>query len=320
MPADWSSYNQHNFHTARGSLLVPYPSAEEAFRLSNTHAPTNDFSSLGLSDFFIAHRRVAHRRLDCLSLSGNTQELLSQGVQVGLERREPYNPILEASIGYAGAAAVTVMDEVAFVNERQDERMEEIEEGALSLVPRVMLVEEENRQLREVQQSQEKWIVQDGERIWELERLVGMLRTLINSLVETVGLVRNDVARIHHQFVNNWVNRRAKRRPDQVQMLVEHEGRLIPIEEPINLAERRLTPHPSQIIDLTDNSDDVMLSSSGSSIESIRDFGEEEEEQAWNEEGETIEAEVHQAMADPAPEYLPPYQDPPGIDDPFVSE
>ena len=73
-------------------------------------------------------------------LSGNTQELLSQGVQVSLKRREPYDPILEASIGYAGAAAVAIMDEVAFVNERQDERMEGIEEGALSLVPRVMSV------------------------------------------------------------------------------------------------------------------------------------------------------------------------------------
>ena len=103
-------------------------------------------------------------------------------------------------------------------------------------------------------------------------------------------------------------------------MLVEHEGRLIPIEEPIDLAERRLTPHPSQIIDLTDDSDEVMPSSPGSSVKSIRDFGEEEQEQARNEEGLMIEAEVRRAMADPAPEYLPPYQDPPGINDPFVSE
>ena len=76
-------------------------------------------------------------------------------------------------------------------------------------------------------------------------------------------------------------------------MLVEHEGRLISIEEPIDLAERRPTLHPSQIIDLTDDSDDVMLGSSGSLVELIRDFGEEEEEEeARNEEGETIEAEV----------------------------
>ena len=75
-------------------------------------------------------------------------------------------------------------------------------------------------------------------------------------------------------------------------MLVAHKGRLIPIEELIDLAERRLTPHPHDIIGLTDNSDDVMPGTSESSVELIRDFGAEEEEQAWNEEGEMIEAEV----------------------------
>ena len=98
-------------------------------------------------------------------MSGNTQELLSRGVQVGLERREPYNPILEASIGYVGAAAVAVMDEVPYVNERQDERMEGIDESVLGLLSRVTSVEEENCQLREVQRAQEERIVQDGERI-----------------------------------------------------------------------------------------------------------------------------------------------------------
>ena len=211
------------------------------------------------------------------------------------------------------------MDEVAYVNERQDRRMKGIEEGTLGLLSRVVSVEE-NCQLREVQWAQEEWIVRDRERIRDLERSVGTLRMLINSLVETVGLVQNDVARIHHRFVNNQVNHQAKRHPVQVQMLVAHEGRLIPIEEPIDLAERRPTPHLHEVIDLTNDSDDVMPGTSGSLDESIRDFAEEEEEQAFNEEGETIEAEVCQVMADPAPEYLPPYQDPPGIDDPFVSE
>ena len=53
---------------------------------------------------------------------------------------------------------MAVMNEVAFVNERQDERMKGIEEGALSLVSRVVSVEEENRQLREVQRAQEERI------------------------------------------------------------------------------------------------------------------------------------------------------------------
>src|ERR1700743_230213 len=103
-------------------------------------------------------------------------------------------------------------------------------------------------------------------------------------------------------------------------MLVEHEGRLIPIEEPIDLAKRRPTPHPHDVIDLTNDSDEVMPGSSGSLVELIRDFGAEEEEQAHNAEGETLGAEVRQAMADPAPKYLPPYEDPPSIDHPFVSK
>ena len=155
MPADWSSYNQHNFQTAWGRSLVPYLSTE-AFWWSNTHSPDDNFSSLGLSDFFIAHWHVACHRLDRLTLLSNTQELLAWGVQVGLKCREPYNPILEASIGYAGATAVAIIDGLAFVNERQDKMMEGIEEGTLSLISRVVLVEEENCQLREVQQAQEE--------------------------------------------------------------------------------------------------------------------------------------------------------------------
>ena len=155
----------------------------------------------------------------------NTRELLVRGVQVGLKRREPYNPILEASISYAGAAAVAVINEVVFVNKRQDERIEGIGEGVLGLTARVLSVEEENHQLREVNRNLEECVGRDGERVRSLERTVGTLRTLINSLVETVGLVQNDVAWINHRFVNNQVNCcRAKPRSEQVQMLVEYEG------------------------------------------------------------------------------------------------
>ena len=126
MPADCSSFNQHNFETAQGHTLVPYPSAKEAFQWSNTHSPSDDFFSLGLSDFFIAHQQVAHCWLDQLALEANTHEHLSWSVSVGIECREPYNAILEAGIGYAGAATIVVMDKVAFVNKKQDKRMEGI--------------------------------------------------------------------------------------------------------------------------------------------------------------------------------------------------
>ena len=122
---------------------------------------------------------------------------------------------------------------------------------------------------------------------------------------------------INPRFVNNQINcRQAEPRPQQVQMLVQYGGQLVPIEEPIDLAERRPTPHPHTVIDLTDEDDKITPDSEWS----VRDFMAEEEEQAWNEEEEMIKAKVSRAAADPALEYLPPYQDPPGIDDSFVSE
>ena len=100
--------------------------------------------------------------------------------------------------------------------------------------------------------------------------------------------------------------------------MVGYKGWLVPIKELIDLVERRPTPHPCIVIDLTgDDEDDGVPDSEGGSV---RDFVGEEKEQAANEEEEMLHAKSNRAAADPAPEYLPSYQDPPGIDDPFVSE
>ena len=64
-------------------------------------------------------------------------------------------------------------------------------------------------------------------------------------------------------------------------MLVEYEGQLVPIEEPIDLVERRPTPHPHTVIDLTDEDDEIVPDSEGL----VRDFMAEEEEQARMVEG-----------------------------------
>ena len=37
-----------------------------------------------------------------------------------MERREPYNTVLEAAMGYAGACSVAAMDNLALVNEKVD--------------------------------------------------------------------------------------------------------------------------------------------------------------------------------------------------------
>src|SRR5258705_6879679 len=116
-----SSHNQHRFPSTRDDLARPYPSAHDVYRHSNVHNPDDDeFTDLGLSDFFITHRRVARRKLERLQLSSYQAGLLSRGVQVGMERREPYNAVLEAAMGYAGACSVAAMDDVVLVNEKVD--------------------------------------------------------------------------------------------------------------------------------------------------------------------------------------------------------
>ena len=93
----------------------------------------------------------------------------------------------------------SVIDEVTFVNKRQDVRMEGIER-VLGLAARVLSVEEENHQQREVNRNLKKRAGREGERIRSLERTIGTLKMLLNSFVEMVGLVQNDMARINHRF------------------------------------------------------------------------------------------------------------------------
>src|SRR5258707_10107214 len=78
-----SSHNQHHFSSARDDLSHPYPSDRDVYRRSNTHNPDEDeFANVGLSDFFIAHRCVARRKLEHLQLTLYQAGLLSRGVQV----------------------------------------------------------------------------------------------------------------------------------------------------------------------------------------------------------------------------------------------
>ena len=157
-----------------------------------------------------------------------------------------------------------------------------------------------------------------------MERTNGVLRNLVDGLVVTVGQVQNNLARLTHRVVNGSRAPSLCAEPieDRIQMLLGYQGRLVPIEEPIDLAERAPTPHPCEVINLTldDDNDYLVPDSEEGSDGSFRDFAAEEAEQATNEEYQTEQAAIAEAAADPAPEYLPPYQDPPGIDEPFLRD
>src|SRR5882762_5511949 len=64
-----SNFNRDRFVSARDDLSRPYPKAEDVYLRSDNVSSEEEFADLGLSDFFIAHRRVARRKLDCLQLT-----------------------------------------------------------------------------------------------------------------------------------------------------------------------------------------------------------------------------------------------------------
>src|SRR6267378_5625794 len=64
-----SNFNRDRFVSARDDLSRPYPKAEDVYLRSDNVSSEEEFADLGLSDFFIAHRRVVRCKLDCLQLT-----------------------------------------------------------------------------------------------------------------------------------------------------------------------------------------------------------------------------------------------------------
>src|SRR5579864_8403206 len=98
-------------------------------------------------------------------------------------------------------------------------------------------------------------------------------RHLVDGLIEEVGMLRDDLAQLTHRVAGQRTPLRAEGTP---QWLIPHVGCLVPIEEPA----------PREVIDLTDNSDEVVPDSDvdrvedRESVQEVVDLGAEEEEQA----------------------------------------
>ena len=223
------------------------------------------------------------------------------------------------------------MDELASINERCDSsvidvKMEDLDRRIVALIDegirdhetvRMTGVEERERSQRwnervvletrhlegeiELLRTQ----LSDERRArWDLARSHAELRTLTNGLVQTVGDLRDDLARLTRWVSNGLPRARplvdsARMAAEPIHMLIKHEGRLVEIGE-VDQAKDEIVPD----------------STCGSPA---RDFLAEEEEQAqearWNNEL-TFHAKVEAARADPALEYegAPEYQDPPLYD------
>jgi hypothetical protein len=211
-----SSHNIHRFTHAGDYASRPYHFAMDVYICSNRPSDT-DTSDLGLLDFFIAHHQVACRCLERLDLNSSTAKLLSRGSLPQLKRREPYNWVLEASIGYAASCGVAVMDEVAIVNKRAmeiDERVMEMNGRVGTLLDGVEELRRRNRQF-DLAVEAERNTCQTLER-----RLIAHVE-LFNGLMSEVGVMRDDHTRLVARVNRGYLLARAEAAP---QPLVEYDG------------------------------------------------------------------------------------------------
>ena len=237
-----SLHNRDRFSSARDDLSHPYPSYKDVYLRSNTSNPGSDeFQDLGLNDFLVAQRRVARRKLEHLQLTPFQGSLFSRGVQPHWEQREPYNAILEASIGYAVLCGVVVMDEVADLKERVDVRMEEVEGDVGTLKGEVVDLRNELREPREAhgwlsrQVSELNTLAEDMRRHLRLprtpeERAAARIKADLRAAEERRRLAEEEST--NSEWERHALRMAENRAVRRASTLVGFQGQLVPIGEP----------------------------------------------------------------------------------------
>ena len=290
-----STHNWDGFTSACDDLTCPYPCYGDIYaRSSLSDIHDEEFADLGLNDFLVAQRQVARRKLEHLQLTPHQKSLLSWGVQPHWEQQEPYNAVLEASIGYAASCGVVVMDEVASLNKRVEDNSEQRrEEGAMTM-----------RRVRDLEDS----LANEQEAHLRLAHQVGELTQELREIRRQIGLPSTSLA-VRRANVDEAINEEWER---QVTRLVEHrtmrraqtltefQGHLVPIEEPD--CAKDLPVRDIEVIDLTGEPEVIDLTG-GPAVMNL--LG-EEEEQALEEIRRGVimfDVEVWAARVDPSPEY-----------------
>ena len=100
--------------------------AASFFERSNTHRPTSTFDDLWNADFVLAATRVSRCQLSRLEISPYQEALLARGVHHRHQGQAPDGQ-MEQAMGYSGAVGMMLMDEMAGICGRAEERFTSIQ-------------------------------------------------------------------------------------------------------------------------------------------------------------------------------------------------
>ena len=263
-----STHNWDGFTSACDDLTCPYPRYEDIYARSSSHdIHDEEFADLGLNNFLVAQRWVARQKLECLQLTPHQGSLLSRGVQPHWEQQEPYNAVLEASIGYTVSCSIVVMDEAASLNERVEDGLEQRREEGVMMMRRV-------RDLEDSLANKQEAHLQLAHQVGELTQVLREIRRQIR-LPSTSLAVRR--ANVDEAIDEEWERQATQlaecRTMRRAQTLTEFQGRLVPIREPDHAED--LPVREVEVINLTGEPEVIDLTGGLAVIDLL---GEEEEQ------------------------------------------
>ncbi|KAF9779669.1 hypothetical protein BJ322DRAFT_1113458 [Thelephora terrestris] len=243
----------------------PYPTLGNVIDRSATADPEEGFTDLGFRDFIQASCRVSRCKLARIKTNPYAEELLTRGVEFVTEMNETYNSILEASVTHTSNVGTMLMDELAYVQARVDNRKEDTKK-----------LEEWKETAQDIMHGQEDTIIQQLADIDLLKGELVTMKDLVRSLVSKTDRLEDD--RVHLTRRVSELTREVRdlqRRcqepevrvgeeepmiPERAEsppagFMVPVEGRLVPVDDKvIEIGEeefyqnlgivRRDTPHP----------------------------------------------------------------------------
>ena len=179
--------------------------AASFFERSDTHRPTSTFDDLWNADFVLAATRVGRRQLSRLEVSPYQEALLARGV-CRRHRGQAPDGRMEQVMGYTGAVGTMLMDEMAGVCGRAEERFTGIRTDISKLETELLKARDWSARVQDQIDGLETHVRRlEASRRAMREDMDEMTRNM-NGLLELNRQMIRDILQLRMSVVHGWGN------------------------------------------------------------------------------------------------------------------
>ena len=199
------------------------------FEQSDTHHPTSTFNDLWNADFVLAATRVSRRQLSQLEISPYQEALLARGVCRWHWGQAP-DGWMEQAMGYTGAIGTMLMDEMAGICGRVEERFTGIQTDIGKLEMELLKAQDWSARAQDKVDGLEMHIRRlEASRRAMREDIDEMTRNM-NGLLELNRQMISDILQLRMGQVHGWDNLIVVDDSSEGDVL---DTALVPVAEPV---------------------------------------------------------------------------------------